>query len=106
MKEANKVLHAHFERTSRLKDKITCYLHPFTRALYGDAIFLTFTFNDATLKATSPETRRRYVARYLKQHSDNFVANIDYGKRTNVSIITPLSYPGTLTIRTGTATGR
>lgn len=81
VKEALRVLNAHFHRTKRLSEKIGVYLMPFTRLLYGQAVFLTFTFNDKTLSTTSRETRRRYVARYLKQHSDNFVANIDYGKK-------------------------
>ena len=46
----------------------------------GDAFFLTLTFTDVVLAATSEQTRRRYVARYLKQISSFYVANIDYGK--------------------------
>lgn len=75
--EANRVLHAHFQRTMRLKDKITAYLQ--LSFLFGECVFLTLTFNNKTLANTSAETRRRYVARYLKAHSCNWVANIDYG---------------------------
>lgn len=77
--EAKKVLHAHFERTIRLKDKITAYVHPVARMLYGECVFLTLTFNDKTLASTTAATRRRYIARYLKKFSCNWVANIDYG---------------------------
>lgn len=44
----------------------------------GSAIFLTLTFTDDILKRTSANTRRRYVARFLKEQSDFYVANIDY----------------------------
>lgn len=47
----------------------------------GKAIFITLTFSNETLKNTSFETRRRYVARYLKQYSKNYVANVDYGAK-------------------------
>lgn len=46
--------------------------------LNGNAIFITLTFTDEVLKKTTPSTRRRYVARYLKSQSDLYVANIDY----------------------------
>ena len=62
-------------RTRRLNKRVKKIL------LNGDAIFLTFTFNDNTLSSTSKETRRRYVSYYLKQYSNSYVANIDYGKK-------------------------
>lgn len=46
----------------------------------NNAYFITLTFNDTTLAQTSQETRRRYVARYLKERSSVYVANIDFGK--------------------------
>lgn len=46
----------------------------------NEAVFLTLTFDDKVLSTTSKETRRRYVRRFLKQVSDVYVANIDYGK--------------------------
>lgn len=46
----------------------------------GQAVFLTLTFTDNTLNNTTPETRRRYVARYLKSQCDFYVANIDFGE--------------------------
>lgn len=42
--------------------------------------FLTLTFTDDVLASTSEDTRRRYVARFLKSISQNYVGNIDYGK--------------------------
>lgn len=44
-------------------------------------IFGTLTFTDSTLNKTSKETRRRYVARYLKQYCYKYIANIDYGDK-------------------------
>lgn len=100
VKEANKVLHAHFERTIRLKDKITAYLHPGSRLLFGECVFLTLTFNNKTLANTSAATRRRYIARYLKQFSCNWVANVDYGGKNGrehyhaLLLGKPLDYKG------------
>lgn len=42
--------------------------------------FLTLTFTDEVLASTSEDTRRRYVARFLKSISENYIGNIDYGK--------------------------
>ena len=47
---------------------------------YGSCSFLTLTFTDEVLANTSQDTRRRYVARFLKQISDDYVGNVDYGK--------------------------
>lgn len=45
------------------------------------AIFLTLTFNDSFLnRDTTSETRRRYVARFLKEQCLEYVANIDFGQ--------------------------
>ena len=44
----------------------------------GRAVFITLTFTDNVLSKTSALTRRRYVARYLKQFSNVYVANIDF----------------------------
>lgn len=43
--------------------------------------FGTLTFNDATLSKTTIETRRRYVSRYLKSISLEYIANLDYGDK-------------------------
>jgi hypothetical protein len=44
------------------------------------AHFITITFRDDVLEATSEKTRRVYVSRWLKAMSDTYVANVDYGK--------------------------
>lgn len=46
--------------------------------LNNNAVFITLTFRDDVLASTTPQTRRRYVARYLKSQGDYYVANIDF----------------------------
>lgn len=60
-------------RTKRLNDKINKMTY------LGQCIFVTLTFNDNSLQNTTEVTRRRYVSRYLKEQSDYYIANIDYG---------------------------
>lgn len=61
-----------------------CYVVETTSCFKGwKLVFGTLTFNDETFKATSKETRRRYVARFLKDNTENYIANIDFGKTTN-----------------------
>jgi hypothetical protein len=43
--------------------------------------FGTLTFTNEVLDKTTPETRRRYVSRYLKSISDSYIANIDFGDK-------------------------
>lgn len=47
--------------------------------LDGKCLFLTLTFTDSTLSSTTPETRRKYVRRFLKSQCPVYVANIDFG---------------------------
>lgn len=46
-----------------------------------NAIFLTLTFNDKVLSSTSFQTRRKYVARFLKSNCERYVANVDFGSK-------------------------
>lgn len=43
-----------------------------------NAVFITLTFTDDVINNTTMQTRRRYVARYLKAVSPKYVANIDF----------------------------
>lgn len=45
----------------------------------GKCMFLTLTFRDDVLANTTPQQRRRYVARFLKRQTPTYVANIDLG---------------------------
>lgn len=62
-------------RTKRLNDKLDKMTY------LGQCIFVTLTFNDKSLQNTTEVTRRRYVSRYLKEQSDYYIANIDYGEK-------------------------
>lgn len=65
----------HYDRNTRLKKKINRLLIEFE-----EPIFITLTFTNDALEKTSEDTRRRYVARFLKSQGVKYVANIDYGK--------------------------
>lgn len=73
--EAEKVQQANFKRVQRLKRRITYMLEN------GSCQFLTLTFTDDVLSKTSEDTRRQYVRRFLSSFSNEFVANVDYGKK-------------------------
>ena len=73
IKEARKINTASYRRVERLKERITSYLSK------GQCIFLTLEFSPQCLAETNNDTRRKYVARYLKSISEYYVANIDYG---------------------------
>ena len=51
--------------------------------LLGNCIFITLTFKDNVLNNTTRETRRRYITRFLKAHSSEYVANIDFGEKNH-----------------------
>lgn len=61
------------KRNQRLRKRIKCIIQ-------NESLFLTFTFTDATFETTSEDTRHKYVRRFLKSISSNYVANVDYGK--------------------------
>lgn len=71
--ECLKILHANYERTKRLNDRIKAIISS------NKATFITLTFTDKALSETSAKTRRQAVTRYLKQFNAPYVANIDFG---------------------------
>lgn len=75
--ECLKINKASYERTNRLKKRISDML------LNGDCLFITLTFNDETLSTTTPKNRRVFVSRYLKQFNCKYVANIDFGSKNH-----------------------
>ena len=75
MKIASQLNHNQYERKIYLKNRIGQFF--MTKKCY----FLTLTFNNHTLENTTHETRRRYVTRFLKSQSTDYVANIDFGKK-------------------------
>ena len=70
---ADCLINARRKKKERVKKKITHLVSE------GSSLFLTLTFKNEVFEKTSKETRRTYVRRYLKQYSDNYIANIDYG---------------------------
>lgn len=73
--EATKINHAGYERKKRLSKRIEKYLKS------GECLFVTLTFTDEVLEKTSADTRRQYVRKFLKENSDRYVANIDFGEK-------------------------
>lgn len=65
----------HVKRTTRASNRIELLISNY------ETLFLTLTFKSETLESTTEETRRLYVARFLKSVSPHYVANIDYGKQ-------------------------
>ena len=59
-------------KARKVKEKITNIV------MNHNAVFLTLTFTDEVLSKTSEKTRRKYVSRYLKECSDEYVGNIDF----------------------------
>lgn len=72
-----KIIHADNVRYNRLLNRIKRFLD------LGDCVFFTLTFTDDVLNNTNEDTRRKYVRRFLKQHSSLYIANIDFGPKTN-----------------------
>ena len=51
--------------------------------LHQDCLFLSIEFKPELLKKTSEKTRRRYVKLALDNLGGGYIANIDFGKKTN-----------------------
>lgn len=45
-----------------------------------EALFLSLTFTDDVMAKTSPETRRKYISRFLGAFKVPYIANLDYGE--------------------------
>lgn len=73
--ECRKIYNAHINRVKRVKDKVTKIFNT------NKCIFVTLTFNDNSLNDLSSLTRRRYVQRFLEECSEDYVGNIDFGKK-------------------------
>lgn len=69
-----------YQRIKRLQRRITKILKGFPMHDGSTAVFLTFTFDDEALRNVQAKYRRNAVTRWLKEHSADYVANIDYGK--------------------------
>lgn len=74
--QCHKIDHNKYKRATRLRNRVSSLIKS------GQAYFITLTFRDDVLDNTTEDTRRKYVRRFLKEHSSEYVANIDYGKTT------------------------
>lgn len=74
--EAWKLCESNYSRRTRCIDKTNSIVVSNDNVYFG-----TLTFNNDTLDKTNTNTRRKYVARYLKSISDNYIANIDFGDK-------------------------
>lgn len=70
-------LHAKASRYNRLLKRIMSYLE------CGTCWFVTLTWRDDVLEKTEELTRRKYVRRWLKSISKLYIANIDFGGKTD-----------------------
>lgn len=73
--ECYRIVNADSSRRKRLRSRIESMFGK------GRVVFLTLTFSDESL-LTQDIYRRRNVSRFLKTISNDFVANIDFGKTT------------------------
>lgn len=76
--EGIRINNARYHRVGRLRKRIESIINT-----TNNSFFLTLTFTNESLEKLSEKTRRRYVHYYLKSISNNYVANIDYGKRNH-----------------------
>lgn len=67
------ILHGTWKKEQRIKERTKSIV------TQGQALFLTLTFTDETLRNTTAETRRTYVRKFLKAQCEVYVANIDFG---------------------------
>ena len=69
---SNRLLDSKYRKYMRAREHISRIV------LEGGSVFITLTFTDEVLKKTNANTRRKYVARFLKEQCTSYVANIDY----------------------------
>ena len=77
IQECLRIENANSKRVKRLKLRIERIIDA------NNSTFLTLTFSDKVLNETSAETRRKYVARFLKSCNAPYVANVDYGSKNH-----------------------
>lgn len=75
--DSMKIIHADNRRYNRLLQRVIFFMN------MGTCLFLTLTFTDDVLASTSEDSRRQYVRKFLKKYSNCFIANIDYGSKTD-----------------------
>lgn len=76
LEEAYDLVESTNKRRQRCYDKVEYLFNNYEYIFFG-----TLTFNDKTLFETNETTRRKYVSRYLKESSEYYIANVDYGDK-------------------------
>ena len=74
-KIVEKIVLSNYRKRSRVSKRFTTMFDNATCPIY----FGTLTFTDEVLENTSQPTRRVYVRRFLKDISNEYLANIDFG---------------------------
>lgn len=74
--ESLRINNARYHRITRLRNRVESIINTNI-----NSYFLTLTFTNHYLTSTDALTRRRYITRYLKSITSNYIANIDFGKR-------------------------
>ena len=63
-------------RKQKIREKVASMIKT------NHAYFITLTFSEEFLaRDTTEETRRRYITRFLKSETLEYIANLDYGKK-------------------------
>ena len=81
MKTKTRYKYKDLQRALKMKKK-RLFNRVYSMLEKGNVKFLTFTFKESFLKATTPKTRERYIKAYLNDFASDYVLNIDYGKTT------------------------
>lgn len=71
--ECVKLYNANRQLYRRLKKRVTSMIQK-------PCLFLTIDFSPEDLSSTTEKERRRIVCEYLKENTNNYVANIDFGE--------------------------
>lgn len=87
-KRALRQTHNRKNQKHRLNKRIKSILFTMYNSIYNSpdiyrAFFVTLTFDNDILESTNKATRRTYIARFLKEYTYYYIANIDYGKENN-----------------------
>lgn len=91
MKLCKSITKSTLDKRKRCKAKVASVVEA------GQAYFLTLTFDDFTLENTTPFERRVMVSRQLKEISDTYIANIDYGSEQHREHYHAILYGNNLT---------
>lgn len=76
IRQTLQMLGNNYKRRTRCHEKTSTLVNNNRTVWFG-----TLTFNNEILNSTNVDTRRRYVSRFLKSISPEYIANLDYGDK-------------------------